>query len=87
MHEASLMKGLMRQILTEADSHHATRVVSVRVALGALSNITSAHFSEHFLEAAKGTFVEGAALEISNATDLMDPHAQDIMITGVEVAR
>lgn len=85
MHESSLMKGLMKQILAEAESHHAKRVESVGVVLGALSNITPAHFSEHFIDAARGTIVEGATLEIANAVDITDPHAQDIMITSVEV--
>jgi hydrogenase nickel incorporation protein HypA/HybF len=81
------MKGLMRQILAEAQSHHATRVASVGVALGALSNITPTHFSEHFSDAARGTIAEGAILVITNADDITDPHAQDIMITSVEVAQ
>lgn len=87
MHESSLMKGLMRQILIEAESHHAKRVASVSVVLGALSNITPAHFSEHFVEAARGTIVEGATLEIAYAVDITDLHAQDIMITSVEVSQ
>ena len=87
MHESSLMQGLMRQILAEAESHHAKRVESVGVVLGALSNITAAHFSEHFIEAARGTIAEDAALKIANAEDITDPHAQDIMITSVEVSR
>jgi hydrogenase nickel incorporation protein HypA/HybF len=87
MHESSLMKGLMRQILVEAESHDAKRVASVGVVLGALSNITPAHFSEHFVEAARGTIVEGATLVIRSAEDITDPHAQDIMITSVEVTQ
>lgn len=87
MHESSLMKGLMRQILAEAESHDAKRVASVGVVLGALSNITPAHFGEHFADAARGTIAEGASLEITSAEDIADPHAQDIMITSVEVSQ
>lgn len=87
MHESSLMKGLMRKIMAEAELHRAKRVASVGVVLGALSNITPAHFSEHFDEAARGTIVEGAILQIACAEDITDPHAQDIMITSVEVCQ
>lgn len=87
MHESSLMKGLMKQILAVAEAHRAKQVESVGVVLGALSNITPEHFNEHFVEAAEGTLAEGARLDITCGTDLTDPHAQDIVITGVEVAQ
>ncbi len=87
MHESSLMKGLMRQILAAAESHQARNVISIHVLLGALSNITPTHFGEHFVQAAHGTLAEGALLDITCATDITDPHAQEIVITGVEVAQ
>lgn len=87
MHESAMMKGLLKQITVAAKSHRAARVASVRVALGALSNITPAHLTEHFVEAAQGTIAEGATLDITCSEDIADPHAQDIMILSVEVAQ
>lgn len=87
MHESSMMKGLLKQITAAAQSQRAARVASVQVVLGALSNITPAHFIEHFVEVAQGTIAEGAILDITCSEDIADPHAQDIMIVSVEVAQ
>lgn len=87
MHESSLMRGLMKQILAVAESHNAGRVLSIGVKLGALANITPAHFKEHFIEASQGTLAEGARLDITGSSDITEAHAQQIIITDVEVAR
>jgi hydrogenase nickel incorporation protein HypA/HybF len=86
MHESTLMKGLMRQIISMAAAHRAERIASIQVTLGALSNITPSHFTGHFVEASRGSVAEGARLDITCSDNFADPHAQDIMITGLEVA-
>jgi hypothetical protein len=43
------------------------------------------YFREHFEQAALGTPVEGARLEIDVSSDETDPHAQDILLEGVDV--
>lgn len=85
MHESSLMKGLMKQILTQMDAHQGRRVTGVQITLGALVNMTPSHLNEHFTEAAAGTPAENARLDITVADNPADPHALDITITGVEV--
>ena len=54
MHEATLMKGLMRRIEEIARDQEAVRVVGVSVWLGALSHMSPGHFAEHFEEAVRG---------------------------------
>lgn len=85
MHEASLMKDLMRKIESVAQDQHAARITSVSVSLGALSHMSADHFREHFAVASEGTMAEGAELKIEVLTDLNDPHAQEILLKSVDV--
>jgi len=85
MHEASLMRSLMRKIDSLAAAEGASRVTTVRVWLGALSHMSAAHFQEHFEQASKATVAEGASLEIEESTDIVDPDAQDLMLRSIEV--
>lgn len=85
MHEASLMKNLMRQILDVIAAEHATRAVGVDVWLGALSHMSPVHFREHFLESSAGTAAEGAAISVTTSEDIAHPQAMDVVLRGVEV--
>ncbi|HZS88074.1 MAG TPA: hydrogenase maturation nickel metallochaperone HypA [Chloroflexota bacterium] len=85
MHEATLVRGLTRTIDALAREHQARRVVRVKVSLGALSHLSPEHFREHFTLAAIGTLAESAHLDIETASDVDDPHAQDIVLRGIDV--
>ena len=85
MHEASLMKGLMRRLDELADAEGARRITAVSVWLGALSHMSAAHFTEHFEDAAAGSIAEGARLDIDVSENMEDANAQEILIRSVEV--
>jgi len=85
MHEATLLKDIMGKLERIADEQEATRIASVHLHLGALAHISPEHLREHFEEASRGTRSEGARLEIDEGKDITDPHAQDILLTAVEV--
>jgi hydrogenase nickel incorporation protein HypA/HybF len=85
MHEASLMTGLIKKIESVALQQKARKVVGVTIKLGALSNISAAHFREHFIEAAKSSIAEGALLAIEESHDIYDQNAQEILVEEVEV--
>jgi hydrogenase nickel incorporation protein HypA/HybF len=85
MHELSLMADLMRKVEAIAREQNARRVTRIKVTLGALSHLSAAHFREHFEHAARGTISQDAELEVSVATDVRDPRAQDIVLESVEV--
>jgi len=85
MHEASLMRGLMRKIEEVAAAEGASAVVGVEVWVGALSHMSAAHFAEHFAQASAGTLAEGAELNVSVSDDTAHPNAQDILLVSVEV--
>jgi hydrogenase nickel incorporation protein HypA/HybF len=85
MHEASLMRGLMRKIEQVAADESAAGIVGVEVWLGALSHMSAAHFAEHFAQASAGTLAEGAKLDVTVSDDTAHPNAQDILLVSVEV--
>jgi len=85
MHEASLMRDLMRRVETAAREAEAARVVSVDVWLGALSHFSPAHFREHFEQAAAGTVAEGARVSVVVDEDVHHPDAQGVVLRSVEL--
>ncbi len=85
MHEASLMKGLMRQIEAVAEAEGAVRVVAVSVWLGALCHMSPSHLEQHFREASKGARAEGARIDAVVSDDPGHEHALDVMLQSVEV--
>jgi hydrogenase nickel incorporation protein HypA/HybF len=85
MHESTLMDNLIKEIERIAREFNADRVISVTLQIGAISSISSEHLREHFNLAVKDTVIEHAALEIITRDDIRDPHAQDILLTGVEL--
>lgn len=85
MHEASLMKNLMDQILKIAHAQGAQSVLRIKVKLGALSHMSPEHFQEHFDQISPGTIAEGAIIEAIQLTNLQDPLAQAILLDSIEV--
>ena len=85
MHEFSIIKDLIRKIISIAHEQHASKVLSVTVKLGALSHISPDHFRDHFVLASHGTISEGARLNIEFMTDVTDPQSQEVLIENIEV--
>ena len=85
MHEASLMKNLMRRLDEIASAENAKRITGVSVWLGALSHMSASHFAEHFEESSAGTIAEGAKLDVTVSDDPKDPNAQEILVRSVTV--
>lgn len=85
MHERALMNDVMREIDEVARAGGAVRVTRVGVRLGALSHFTAEHFREHFVDAARGTIADGAAIDAVLDTDITDARARDVVLESVEV--
>ena len=85
MHERALMRDVVARIEELARSEGATRVTRVGVRLGALSHFTPDHFREHFVDEARGTVAEGAAVEAELDGDMTAPRAGDVVLESVEV--
>lgn len=85
MHEASLMRNLMRQVSEIAEGENARKVVGVSVWLGALSHMTEEHFGEHFRQASAGTLAEGARIDATLSDDPGHAYAQDVILESIEV--
>jgi hydrogenase nickel incorporation protein HypA/HybF len=86
MHEASLMRDLMRKVLEVAANQNANRVTAISVRLGALSHMTPGHFQEHFDQAAAGTIAEGARIHATEETDTTAEGAADVVLESIEVS-
>jgi len=84
MHEAALLKDLVREIESVAEREHAGAVTCVRVRIGPMSHMTPDHFVEHFVDATRGTIAEGARCEVEQI-DPGDPLAQSIVLDSVDV--
>ncbi len=89
MHESSLMTGLVHTAEEAARDAGAARVARIRVRVGALSGMSPQHLREHFDEAAAGTLLTGAILDIEYGPDgldaLDDPAAQGVLLLGIDV--
>ena len=85
MHERAVMRDVMRKIDEVARAGGAVRVTRVGVRLGALSHFTEEHFREHFVDAARGTVAEGAAVDAVLDSDISDLRARDVVLESVEV--
>jgi hydrogenase nickel incorporation protein HypA/HybF len=87
MHEAGLVRDLMRKIGELAAAENAARVHDVRIHLGALCHMSADHLRGHFLEAARGTVAEGAVLHVEESGDIHDPDADGLVLRSIEVER
>ncbi len=85
MHELSLMSDLLKKIQEVAHDQGSDKVVGVCVKLGALAHISESHFRGHFKDGTRGTLAEHARLDVELCADIQDEHAQDILLTSVEV--
>jgi hydrogenase nickel incorporation protein HypA/HybF len=79
------MDDLVRKVVAVAKLERATRVVRIRVRLGALSHFTPEHFREHWVDAARGTLAEGAEVDATLDSDLSGDAAQGVVLESVEV--
>jgi hydrogenase nickel incorporation protein HypA/HybF len=86
MHEQATIRDLVAVVEQVALEHYATRVVRIKVRLGALSHFTPEHFAEHWQDATRGTIAAGSKVEATLLEDLTDPDAQGVVLEDIEVA-
>lgn len=83
MHEANLIKDLVRKVEAVVARENATRAVAVHLWVGALSHLSAEHLREHF--AVASPTLAAARLVITTSTDLADPNADAVILESVEV--
>ena len=86
MHESGIIRDLVRRVEAAAHDAGAEKVSGVEVWVGALSQMSAAHFREHFEEESRGTLAEGAALVLELSDDLGDPRALTVVLQSVDLA-
>ena len=85
MHELSVVASLCSKAQAAARADGAERITAIAVRLGALSHLSPDHLREHLADAARGSMLEHARLDVTVGTDPSDPHAQDIELLSLEV--
>ena len=86
MHESSLIKDIIQKISLIAIEHHANKIISVTVRIGALSHINPDIFREHFKHASCGTIAEGAQINIEILSDTNEQLSQEVVIDNIEIS-
>jgi hydrogenase nickel incorporation protein HypA/HybF len=86
VHERALVDDLIRKAAEVAAMQGATRVVGMRVRVGPLSHIDPVTLPALLADAAGGTPVDGAQVEVvAGPDDVDDPEAQDVVLEIVRV--
>jgi hydrogenase nickel incorporation protein HypA/HybF len=85
MHESGMIRDLVRRAEDAARDAGAKRIAGLSVWLGALSQMSPAHFRDHFDSDARGTLVEGAHLTLEASDDVRHPQAQSVMLQSLEL--
>jgi hydrogenase nickel incorporation protein HypA/HybF len=86
MHESGMIRDLLRRAEAVAREAGASRITGLSVWLGALSQMSAAHFREHFDLDARGTLAGSATLSIEESSDEGHPQAQAVILVAVDVA-
>jgi hydrogenase nickel incorporation protein HypA/HybF len=71
MHELSFVTALMEKVLAFAETQHAARVVSVRLALGELTHLQPDQLRFCYSAVTKNTPIEDSTLEIDEVQTLV----------------
>lgn len=85
MHEAGLIRDLVRKAEAVVTAEDADRAGSITVRVGALSHLSADHLRGHFDSASRDTAVEGADLVVEIGEDPADAEAMDLVLVSVEV--
>ena len=64
MHELAVTEGILRVVLRHAEANAATRVVTVRLRIGGLSDLMESWLERYFTYLGRGTVAEGARIEV-----------------------
>ena len=65
MHELPVTKSIFQIVLKHAEMDNVTRVISVNLEIGALSDLQTEWVQRYFDRLSRGTLVEGAKLRIN----------------------
>jgi hydrogenase nickel incorporation protein HypA/HybF len=85
MHEAGLVRDLVRKADAIVAADGAPRAVAVSVRAGALSHLSAQHLRAHFAAASQGTRLDGAELVVVADEDPAAVDAQNLVLVSVEV--
>lgn len=85
MHESALFRDLRAQFDQIAEIQHVSRLLEVRIWVGALSHVTESHLREEWPELVHGTAAEGSRLALEVSSDPSHPQASSLILSSVVV--
>ena len=85
MHEAGLVRDLVRKADAVVTAEDADRATSITVRIGALSHLSAEHLRSHFDSASRDTALEGADLVVEIDEDPSAADAMVLVLVAVEV--
>jgi Zn finger protein HypA/HybF involved in hydrogenase expression len=89
MHEASLVRDLVRQVEAVAIAEGAVKVTGLTVRAAENSHVDQDHLQMHLDAAARGTLLEGARVTLerteTSEDDVTDPYGLDLYLVSIDV--
>lgn len=87
MHELPVTKSILGIVLRHAETQGVTKVLTVDISIGALSDLEAEWLQSYFDHLSKGTLAEGAKLRVhrSPVTFLCEPCAREFTATREEL--
>ena len=67
MHELAITEAILKIALSEAEKHGAKRVLTIKLCLGAYSDVEIAYVQKYFPLAGKNSIAEGARIQTRRA--------------------
>ncbi len=85
MHEAGLIRSMLKQLEALAQQHHSEQIVGLKLQIRDTGNYSADHFRDHLLALSVGTVLEHAQIDINLVADEMHVGAPEITILSIEV--
>ncbi len=85
MHEAALVRDLVREVDSVARENSAGHVQTVRIEIGALSHVTRESLEGQFEVLAQGSAAQGAHLDITRSGARNAANASDVRIVSIVI--
>lgn len=64
MHEAGIVKGILKKVIVEARLHQAKKILKIKLKVGHLEMLIREHLQDHFSLLSKDSIAEDAIIEV-----------------------
>lgn len=85
MHEEAMLQDVIRKAEEVAQREGGTRVIRVRLWVGARSHLGGPELPARWAHAVEGTPLAGAEVEVEHSRDRDDPNAEHVILRSLDV--